>query len=472
MTDSETPISRSELVARLGTLLGSGKVSTETLDRESYSRDLWPVRLISERHGEVAYLPDIIVWPETVGDIVTVLEFANKNRVPVIPYGAGSGVCGGSVPAAGGITLDLKRMDKIVSLDESSMTVTVQAGAIGQTFEDHLNRSGYTLGHFPASMWCSTVGGWLSTRSAGQLSTKYGKIEEMVLSLKAVLPTGTEIEVGRAPRSSTGPDLKQLLIGAEGTLGVIHEATLRIWPCPKLRVFRGFAFPDVPSGLEAIRIIMQSDLVPAGVRLYDEPDTTLTASQQGFEVEGCLLVLLFEGRNKMARLESELAFEICREQGGKDLGEAPGKHWWEHRYDVSFNLSRIMPNAGMIVDTIEVAATWSRIVVLYDELRAAIQQHMPVMAHFSHAYRDGASIYFSIFGSAEDGAEGDLYRNVWDAAMNACTRVGGTISHHHGIGMLKAAYMEDEYGNAMDLLRAIKKTLDPNNIMNPGKLGL
>jgi len=185
-----------------------------------------------------------------------------------------------------------------------------------------------------------------------------------------------------------------------------------------------------------------------------------------------LLVLLFEGRNKMARLESELAFEICREQGGKDLGEAPGKHWWEHRYDVSFNLSRIMPNAGMIVDTIEVAATWSRIVVLYDELRAAIQQHMPVMAHFSHAYRDGASIYFSIFGSAEDGAEGDLYRNVWDAAMNACTRVGGTISHHHGIGMLKAAYMEDEYGNAMDLLRAIKKTLDPNNIMNPGKLGL
>ncbi|HDH96592.1 MAG TPA: FAD-binding oxidoreductase, partial [Proteobacteria bacterium] len=381
--------------------------------------------------------------------------------------------------------------------------------------ERYLNAHGHTLGHFPASIYCCTIGGNLATRSAGQMSSKYGKIEDMVVGLEVVTPKGQVIRVRPAPRRATGPDIGQLFIGSEGTLGIITEAALRIWKLPEERVFGAFKFPDVESGVVAMRRIMQSDIRPAVMRFYDELDTALSGSgsEEGglldilplreaasvvkslvpgfvrtaqrallskanllnlverFIRDGCLMILIFEGNPELAKLEFEEAKAICTESGAEYLGPAPAQRWFKNRYSVSYKQSKVF-HMGAFPDTIELATSWDRVLQLYRHVRSAIAKHALVLAHFSHAYVDGCSIYFTFVAAGmrlEDRL--NVHRKVWQAAMEACLKVGATISHHHGVGLVRSEWMEQELPSSFRILEIIKSDLDPQGIMNPHKLG-
>ena len=478
-----------------------------------YSRDLNPIGTIFTQQGRLMTMPDAVVWPEDIEQIRDLVRIANEYKIPLIPYGSGSGVCGGANPVGRGIIVDMKKMARIRRLDAYSLAIEVESGFIGELFERELNSKGYTLGHFPSSIWCSTVGGWLAARSAGQLSARYGKIEDMVLGIEAVMPDGEVLKTKVTPRSATGPDFKQLLVGSEGTLGIITAATLRINQYPESRRFSGIMFHRIKDALEAIRELMQTGIRPAAVRLYDEIDTFMIGSGKGSKkllshdqedehVEELkkvimkkaermvltvpafinsavrllpannLLILTFEGKSDITEVEQSTAAKIMHSHGGKDMGEEPGKYWWEHRYDVSFNLSPIY-SIGAFADTIEVATTWDRLLPLYERMRESIGRHAVVMAHFSHVYQEGGSIYFTFAASTYDESRKEgIYRETWKDAMDTAIAAGATISHHHGIGMLKAQWMDKEHGKAMEIYRQLKKIVDPNNIMNPGKMGL
>ncbi|MDP3937478.1 MAG: FAD-linked oxidase C-terminal domain-containing protein, partial [Deltaproteobacteria bacterium] len=304
----------------------------------------------------------------------------------------------------------------------------------------------------------------------GQLSTKYGKIEDMVMGLEGVLPDGSRFASKVTPRTAAGPRFDQLLIGSEGTLGVITAGTCRVRPVAEARHFAGYVYPDVSTGLRAIRLLMRAGLDPAAVRLYDEMDTTMTMTALGLDVSGCLLILVFEDVQALIDAKTSLADRICREQEGcQPMGPGPGEHWWKHRYDISYKQS-IIYHGGMMVDTIEVATRWSNLENLYDVMREAIGKRMTCLAHFSHVYPEGGSIYFTFVGRADGDDDAAAYLSVWEEAMKACLEAGGTISHHHGIGVLKAPWMAEEHGELLRIYHALKKSLDPNNILNPGKL--
>ncbi|MDP3938987.1 MAG: FAD-binding oxidoreductase, partial [Deltaproteobacteria bacterium] len=310
----------------LKTLFPPERISVTTPDRIAYARDLWPMGQFWARKGEFPHPPDAIVWPETLDEISALLRLANAERFPVIPMGAGSGVCGGTIAMQGGVILDLKRMKRVRELDEASLLVTAEAGIIGQHLEEWLNGRGYTLGHFPSSIYCSSFGGWLATRSAGQLSTKYGKIEDMVMGLEGVLPDGSRFSSKVTPRTAAGPRFDQFFIGSEGTLGVITAGTCRVRPVAEARHFAGYVYPDVSTGLRAIRMLMRAGLDPAAVRLYDEMDTTMTMTALGLDVSGCLLILVFEDVQALIDAKTSLADRICREQEGcQPMGPGPGE---------------------------------------------------------------------------------------------------------------------------------------------------
>jgi alkyldihydroxyacetonephosphate synthase len=450
-------------------------------------------------------------------------------------------------------------MDEIEAIDGDELICEVGAGINGERLERELARRGFTLGHFPSSMYCSTVGGWLACRAAGQMSTRYGKIEDRVVGLTFVSGRGEVMRTGGMARARSGPDLTQLVLGSEGTLGVITAARLRLAPTPNLRLLRGFEVGSIAAGIEAIRRVMQRGLRPAVVRLYDEVDTflhqaTMRASDDARPSEitapipppgagalpplpgrdpaapaergtgddahpgaarrglgarterfgralkrelvagalgrprllnglagaiagrvarrGCRLIIGVEGARIRTEVEAGLVFDELTRAGAIDVGEGPGREWYEHRYAVSYRMSPTFAS-GAFVDTMEVAATWERLPDLYREIRAAIARHALVMAHLSHAYPEGCSIYFTFVAQREGrAAEEETYDAIWRDGMRATSRVGGTISHHHGIGLLKAPFMKAEHREAMTLLRALKHAFDPDAIMNPGKLGL
>jgi alkyldihydroxyacetonephosphate synthase len=454
-------------------VVGAGHVSTGQTDRWGYGRDLWPQAQIWQRQGRNPFPPDLVAWPGSVAEVQQLVAVCRKHRVPLVPYGAGSGVCGSAIPEHGGLVMDLKRLSAIRHLDPVSGLVEAEAGLIGQLLEDQLHAQGWTMGHYPSSINSSTLGGYLATRSAGQLSSRYGKIEDMVVALEAVLPDGQLWRSVPTPRSATGPDLKQLLIGSEGTLGVITAATMRIWPLPPVRQFQSYVFPSVGPGLEAMREIMQKGLRPAVVRLYDEADTSLALGSVGLEAEGCLLIWMLEGDDAGVELESNAVSDTCLRRGGISMGRKPGEHWYAHRHSMGYRQAQILPDPTGLVDTFEVATTWANLIPLYDAVRRALKQHAYTMAHFSHAYPEGCSIYFTALWEAENPESSeDAYRAAWDSALSACREAGGTISHHHGIGRQKAAWLKAELGPAYDMLTTIKQALDPDNIFNPGNLGL
>lgn len=461
-------------VSELEGLLGEKKSTTDLSDLVSVSRDVYPAAQLWTRRGEVKYKPDVIVWPENVEDISAVMKFASQKGIPVTALGGGSGVCAGAVPIKRGIVLDMKRMNRLISINDISFLATVEAGMIGEMFERELNARGYTLGHFPSSIYCSTVGGWIAARSAGQYSSKYGKIEDMIASLTVVLADGTIIRTNPAPREATGPDIDQVIAGSEGTLGIVAEAILFINLLPKERRFSAWMMKDMETGIDAMRLIMRAEIAPAVARLYDPLDTKMALASQNIKADGCLMILLFEGDEEIVDYQAGVAERICSELSGKNLGEGPARYWLKKRYAVSYKQSQIFAGGeGTIVDTIETATTWSKLLDLYKAMMDAIKKHCLIMAHVSHIYPEGAGIYFSVVGNANDKLPDELYERIWETAMTVATEHKAALSHHHGVGMLKGPWMEKSLGTeTMDLYRAVKNQLDPKGILNPGKMGL
>jgi alkyldihydroxyacetonephosphate synthase len=364
-------------------------------------------------------------------------------------------VCGGSLPVHGGIGLDLCALTGIVEVDDQSLTVTARAGTFGDVFEDDLRAGhGLTVGHWPQSMALSTVGGWVACRGAGQYSTRYGKIEDIVTALQVVLADGRVVRTGGWPRGAVGPDLTQMFVGSEGTLGVITEATMRAHPLPAAERQAAFGFASFADGLDACRRVLRRGGRPAVLRLLvlDEGDPA--------DVDATFAIVDDECRTA-TRLDDELV-----------------GRWLAHRNDVSA-LEKVV-RLGVVVDTIEIAARWAALPRIYDDVLtavSAIDHTLSVSAHQSHAYTDGACLYFTFAGRLPDEAntiedKNRYYRDVWDAATHTVLAAGGALSHHHGVGLNRARFMPAALGPAFDVLVALKRSLDPNGILNPGKLGL
>ncbi len=438
--------------------------------RSGHGADWWPLAMRWAAGGEVPSLPAVVASPVDAAQVAAVLAVCSQARVPVTPAGGRSGVCGGSVPVFGGVSLDLCGLSGLVDVDDASLLVSVRAGTNGAVFEEALRtQHGLTTGHRPQSLAISTVGGWLACRSAGQYSTRYGKVEDMVVGLEVALAGGRLIRTGgRAPRSATGPDLGQLFVGSEGTLGVITAAKLRASPVPPAERRAAFGFASFEDGLDACRRIVRRGATPAVLRLYDLVETRRT-----FAVDDrAVLIVLDEAEPRLADAVAHLVVEECA--GAERLDDALVDRWLAHRDDVS-NLVALVAS-GIVGDTCEVAAGWSALPALYRAAVAALEAvpgTFVASAHQSHAYRDGACIYLT-FGGRREGADEDdaYYVEAWDAVTAAVLRAGGTISHHHGVGVSRARFLREEMGGAYDTLVALKAALDPNGIMNPGKLGL
>lgn len=448
----------------------------------AHAHDWWPRLIMRRRAGAALVEPDAVVAPADSDEVAAVLRWCHDNEVAVVPYGAGTGVCGGAAPVAGAITLDLKRLASIGPIDPVSGTVEVGPGVIAQTLEDHLRHRGWTLGHFPSSIHCSTVGGLLAVRSAGQASSRYGKMEDMVVALEVVLADGSVYRSRAVPQSAAGPDLDRLFLGGEGTTGVITRATLRLWPAPETVLDRGWLVEDLQTGLDALRDVMHAGVRPAVLRLYDEADTAMVFGEAGDEPpDGCLLITGCEGPDKVARTTAEVVGDVLVAAGATDLGPGPGERWRAHRHDVSYRFADYMRPGGefgdaVTLDTFEIAGLWSRLPALYRAVGSALERHVDVvLAHVSHVYPEGGSIYFT-FGAANAGDEQAAVRRydaAWKAAVEACLQAGGTMSHHHGVGLVRAPWLPDELGpGGMDVLRRVKGALDPGGRLNPGKLGL
>jgi alkyldihydroxyacetonephosphate synthase len=438
----------------------------DTLGRAEHARDWWPRMIPDVARGHVENWPGVVVRPRSTNEVSATMRVAQQFCVPITPQGGRSGVVGGAVPAPGAIAMDLTRLNEVVGLDTLSSTVRVQAGVFGPDLEDFVQGLGYTVGHFPQSFDLATVGGWIACRGAGQYSNRYGKIEDMVRALTVVLASGDVITLGgHGPRQAVGPDLLQLFIGSEGTLGVITEATLLVHHRPTSEQRAAFCFASFEDGMAACRRTLQRDARPAVLRLYDEAE-----SKRNFDVEGCVLIVLDEGDALNVTATMTILRDECR--GVADLDDALVSGWLERRNDVG----ALAPlwERGLVVDTIEVAGPW----ILLDSLRErvtltlrAIEGMLVVSVHQSHAYLDGACLYFT-FAGQPTGDVTAFYRLAWDNAIAEVLKVGGAISHHHGIGRNRARFVADALGTAFPLLEGLKAQLDPHNLMNPGVLGL
>ncbi len=435
------------------------------------SHDYWARSAIERRLGISAPVASALVRPVDAAQVAAVLGWASRTGTPVVPFGLGSGVCGGVLAGEGQVVLDLGHMNRIVALDEESLTVTVEPGMRGSDFEEELRKRGYTMGHWPQSIEVSTVGGWCATRAAGQFSTWYGNIEDMLLGCEVALADGRLIRIPPVPRAATGPDLRALFLGSEGTLGVFTELTYRIHPAPEKQVCRAYAMPTIDAGFEALRLIMRAGWRPAVTRLYDDIET-----ERNFNIpdtEGrSILFLLSEGAAERIEPEAAAMDTIVRAQGGEDRGTEPVETWLDHRNKVP-SWDDLL-SGDVVADTIEVAISWDRIGDLYRQVTAAgraVEGMAAHSGHLSHSYTQGANIYFTFVGLREklEGAV-EFYDAAWDATLAATHALGGTVAHHHGIGRVRKPWLPKELGEAVDVLRALKRTLDPAGVLNPGVL--
>ena len=485
--------------------------SVDPVERLAAGRDLWPRDTLALALGETPASPELVCWPEHHDQVQALLSWAGEAGVALVPYGAGSGVCGGATGRPDTVVVDLKRMRGITGLDPEAGIVTAEPGLLGQHLEDHLARHGLATRHSPSSIWCSSVGGWAAARSAGQFSSQYGKFEDMVLGMRVATPAGTHLTGRHTPRGEE--DLGPLFMGSEGTLGIITELDVRVVPHAEHRWLRGYAFRGLEPAWAAMKAIMQADQLPAVMRLYCPVDTHIGGKLGGDSDRGpglasrlvkhlgsrafsalegiqairqrelstalvaprllnavadslgqdVMLIIGWEGDRELVEAQVQAALPMLSE--GRDLGAEAGEHWYANRHNVSYKLAPIFERGGF-ADTMEVATTWSRLPGLYRAVREALGRHTVVMAHFSHAYPEGCSIYFSFAGSGEL----DRYDATWSDALEAARRAGGTVTHHHGVGKLKAKAAARELGNALRVYHRRKAMLDPGDVMNPGRL--
>jgi alkyldihydroxyacetonephosphate synthase len=447
--------------------------------------------LVRMRAGDLSEAPDAVVLPPDADAVSAVLAACAEHGVAVVPFGGGTSVVGGVAPERGGfaavIALDLERLDGLRDVDERSLLVSVEGGVRLPELERRLGERGLTLGHFPQSFEYVSVGGAVATRSAGQASTGYGRIDELVEGVRLDAPAGT-LDLAPLPASAAGPELRELVVGSEGVLGVITRADLRVRPVPAERRYEGFAFASFAEGIEALRRVEQLRAAPDVARLSDEDETRVALAQSGggrvaalagayLRVRGvaggCVAICGWEGEPDEVARRRARTVALLKAGGAVPLGQRPGRSWLRGRYEGPY-LRDALLDRGVFVETLETAATWSHLPAVYRAVRGALAGALGpaslVLCHVSHLYPSGASLYFT-FLAREAADPLAQWRAAKRAATDAIVASGATITHHHAVGRDHAEWLPAEAGElGVRALRALKRELDPAGIMNPGKL--
>ncbi len=481
-------------LARLGEVCA---IATDELERAAHALGRSYPDLIRLRAGELSSAPDVVAFPASHEEALALVRLCADEALAAVPFGGGSSVVGGVEGTAaegqrGVVTIDTTRMARLLDLDPVSRTATFEAGVWGPDLEAELNRRGLTLGHFPQSFEFSTLGGWIAARGAGQNSNRYGAANEWLVAARLATPSG-EWRTLPFPQSAAGPNLNELIVGSEGVLGVITEATVKVHPLPEARDYRAYLFKSFEAGAAAIRRVVQAEVPVAMLRLSDAdeshffgalqglrhpPSKATEAAEKALAALGygpgrCVLMVGLEGEPAQVRASLAATALACTRAGGLPVGAGPGKAWLKNRFAMPY-LRDPMLDRGIGVDTLETSTSWSNLPRLYEAVRAAIAGKLgpgAVLTHISHSYEDGASLYFTFFFARDLGDELGQWRAIKKAASDAIADHGGTISHHHGVGRDHAAWLPKEKGPlALGMIAAAKKTLDPVGVLNPGKL--
>jgi alkyldihydroxyacetonephosphate synthase len=480
---------------RLAAALGTDGLRDDRETRVAHAVGRSYPDLVRIRAGDASSAPDAVAFPNSAELVAAVLGLCAEHRVAVVPFGGGTSVVGGVEPVrdgfAGVVSLDLGRMSASVEVDRTSLTARADAGLLGPELERRLGEEGVTLGHFPQSFEYSTLGGWVATRSAGQASTGYGRIDELVEAVRCVTPAG-ELGTKAVPASAAGPSLRELVVGSEGVLGVICDATLRVRPAPAARRYEGWSFASFAEGCDALRVMEQAGAAAHVNRLSDEHETRLTMALSGSggtteklgrrylrmrgHQGGCIAIVGFEGPEEELEDRRRVAAGLLRAGGGVSLGHRPGDAWYRSRFATPYLRDELL-DRGVLVDTLETATPWSNLTSLHGAVREALTAALTgrgtqplVMCHVSHLYPSGASLYFTFLARQEEDALAQ-WRAAKTAASEAIVAGGGTITHHHAIGRDHRQWLAAEDGElGIEVLRAAKERLDPAGIMNPGKL--
>jgi len=516
LPDIHVPGSRldEDTLANLQAISGALHVKTDRYERAFHARGKSYLDLLHLRAGELGeQVPDAVVYPADAEETQGVVDLAVARGLAVVPFGGGSSVVGGVTalrgPAhAGVLTVDTTRMHRLLTLDEVSHAATLEAGVYGPHLEQQLQARGYTLGHYPQSFEFSTLGGWVAARGAGQQSNRYGKAEKWLLGARLATPRGAW-HTESFPASAAGPNLNQLVLGSEGILGIITEATVRVHPVPALRDYRGYLFKSFEAGAAAVRELVQRQVPVAMLRLSDANEThflqafsgaqhppgaatrigSSVLAWRGYGEQRCLLLIGLEGERE-AVLEAQVVSRcVCERHGGASIGASAGRKWYARRFMMPYLRDPLL-DRGIAVETLETATRWSNLLSLYHDIDAAIRDALQanaadararaiVMCHVSHAYEDGASLYFTMVFPQRLGdtpattlaAASEQWLAVKRAATEAMVQGGGTVSHHHGVGTDHVPWMAAEKGPiGLAALEAVKRGLDPAGAMNPGKL--
>lgn len=468
-------MTKDDLGADFSALIGAAHVLTDEADRHGYAHDRLPYANFRAREGAlVGTLPSLALRPANAAEVSAIVRKAAALDVAVIPYGRGSGVLGGTIPLDREIMIDMRRMNRILDLDRDNHLVTVEAGMFGEDFEEALNAAGFTSGHLPQSLTISTVGGWAACRGGGQESSRYGKIENIVVGLKAVLPDGEFLEVRPLPKRASGPSILDLVVGNEGTLAIITELTLRIWPMPASEEKIVLALPSRAASLTLARKIMQAGLHPRIVRIYDEKETLgRTEGIAAYKTRPVMANIVLCGEPSIVAAEAALVRGFAAEVDAVETETRPFDDWRANRYH---SITKQWLDKGYYNDTIEVTVNWTEAVSLYDTIAkriAAIAPDAHFSAHWSHVYPEGVCQYMTLRLPPMPQSEAlPLHAKLWEIANGETLKHGGSIAHHHGAGLFRGPWMEGEHGAGMEVLRKIKAAIDPKNIFNPGKLGL
>ncbi|MET0700286.1 MAG: FAD-binding oxidoreductase [Mycobacterium sp.] len=428
--------------------------------------------------------PDAVVTPGTEDDVAAVLRYCSEHGIAVVPFGGGTSVVGGVDPIRGAFTaaicLDLRRFDALYVLDEVSGEAELGAGVTGPEAERLLAERGFSLGHFPQSFQFATIGGFAATRSSGQDSAGYGRFNDMIRGLRVVTPVGV-LDLGRAPASAAGPDLRELLVGSEGVFGIITRVRLRVHPVPETTRYEAWSFPDFATGADALRVVTQTGTGTTVIRLSDEAETgvNLATTEQIGEQQitgGCLAITVFEGTAAHTESRHAETRALLEAHGGTSLGDEPARAWEHGRFNAPYLRDSLLAG-GALCETLETATTWSNLAVLKTAVTEALTAALAetgtpalVMCHISHVYPTGASLYFTVV-AGQRGNPIVQWHKAKTAASDAIVRTGGTITHHHAVGADHRPWMSAEVGDlGVQVLRAIKASLDPAGILNPGKL--
>lgn len=447
--------------------------SNDLADRVEHSRDWWPLAMHWSLNAQTARRADVICRPTTTKHISDVVKLCSNNLVPITVSGGRSGVCGAAIPLFGGVVIDMTSLAGVISVDEISGLVEVLPGTFGPDLENNLReKHGLSVGHFPQSFDISTVGGWIGSRGAGQFSTRYGKIDDMVAGLEVVLADGSVILTGTEPAGAAGPSLTSLFVGSEGAFGIISKVWLRAHPIAPAERRAAYMFGSFADAVEAMRLAIRSGATPAVLRLYDERESKRAHGGDGTQ---CALLVLDEGENILIDAMMKVVDNACIANNAQSADVALVEHWMNHRNDTSG--LQALSKKGFVIDTMEVAVCWSKVNQVAETVKKSIMTvtgARSASCHISHSYIDGACIYFTFVAEPTSSTLEAIeisYEAIWNAAQNSALDAGANLSHHHGVGINRAKFIKRALGPAHDVLAAIKHALDPNDILNPGKLG-